>query len=543
MRVRSTLSAYGYGVRLAREMARLVYRPCSLESAKALIRRRLAARNALFLQMVHDTICQNPTSPYYHLMRWAGWTYDDLVDSVRERGLEATLMALRDSGVYLSHEEFEGGKIIQRNGLTLQWGVQSGEVTSTNPQVLPSFDTRTGGTRSGGSRVPASFTYLAAQRVPTWCVTLAALGSASGPVIVWMPREAGFLWWVALAHMHRPPLRWFSMTDLSAVRVPRWHQTMYRLGQVIGMSRGLRIPYLEYVPLSEASVVLDAVWAIRARHGCCTVVTSPSAATRLAGLASQRNADLERVAFLVGGEPLTPGKHGEIIRTGARVGVRYNITEAGAIGGACSYPTEVDDVHFLADSFALITSERALPNGRFVGGFMITALLPVSPVLVLNVDSDDFGQITVRRCGCVWDELGLHTHLSGIRSFSKLTGEGMTVLGTECVRIIEEVLPREFGGRSLDYQLLEVEDEHYLTRLCLVVSPSVGPIDEEKLLTRFQEELRRPWIQGAAMPTMWRQAGTIKVVRREPVATPSGKLLPFHTMALAPRQQGALGRS
>ncbi len=518
---------------MAHEMARLIYQPCTFEGAKTLIRTRFAVRNELFLRMVRETIWQNSTSPYYHLLRWAGWTYDALVDSIRGRGLEATLEALRDSGVYLSHEEFKGGKTIRRDGLTLKWG----EVTGKNPNVLASFDTRTGGTRSGGSRVPASFTYLATQRVPTWCVTLEALGSRSGPVIVWMPREAGFLWWLALAHMHRPPVRWFSMTDLSAVRVPRLHQMMYRLGQVIGITRGLRIPYLEYVPLSDADVVLDAVLAVRARHGSCAIVTSPSAATRLAGLVSQRGTDLERVAFLVGGEPLTYGKHAEIVHTGARVGVRYNITEAGAIGGACAHPTEIDDVHLLADSFALIPTKRELPDGKLVDAFMITALLPVSPAILLNVDSDDFGRIAVRRCGCIWDELGLHTHLSGIRSFSKLTGEGVTVLGTECVRILEEVLPREFGGRSVDYQLLEVEDDHHLTRLNLVVSPSVGPVDEEKLLARFQQELRQPWSRGEVMPSVWRQAETIKLVRREPVATASGKLLPFHTLAFAPRQE------
>ncbi len=551
MRLTSMLSSFGRPIRTACEIARLVHQPCSLESAKTLIRTRLAERNELFLRMVREAIWQNPTSPYYHLLRWAGWTYDALVESIRGRGLEATLEALRDSGVYLSHEELKGGKTIRRDGLTLKWG----DVTGTNPKVLPSFDTRTGGTRSGGSRVPASFAYLAAQRAPTWCVTLEALESRSGPVIIWMPREAGFLWWLALAHMHRPPLRWLSMTDLSTVRVPQLHQMMYRLGQVIGMARGLRIPYLEYVPLSDVGVVLNALLVVRARHGRCAVVTSPSAATRLAGLAGQRGTDLERVTFLVGGEPLTHGKHAEIARTGARVGVRYNITEAGAIGGACANPTEVDDVHLLADSFALIPSKRALPDGRLVEAFMITALLPVSPVVLLNADTDDFGQIAVRRCGCIWDELGLHTHLSGIRSFSKLTGEGVTVLGTECVRVLEEVLPREFGGRSIDYQLLEVEDGHHLTRLYLVVSPSVGPINEEKLLVRFQQELRQellsryqqepppPLVHGDGMPpSVWREAGTISVMRREPVATASGKQLPFHTLGFAPQQESPLGR-
>jgi hypothetical protein len=242
-------------------------------------------------------------------------------------------------------------------------------------------------------------------------------------------------------------------------------------------------------------------------------------------MAGSRGVDLERVAFLVGGEPLTPGKHAEIARSGARVGARYNLTEAGAVGGTCSHPIDPDDVHLLTDTFALVPHKRTLPDGSVVSAFVLTALLPSSPGLSLNVETDDFGQIAIRRCGCLWDEVGMHTHLSNIRSFSKLTGEGVTVLGTDCVRVIEEVLPREFGGHSTDYQLLEVEDADHLTRLHLVVRPTVGPVDEERLLQRFVDAA------GLRRMDRWQQARTIRVVRQEPVPTAAGKLLPFHTLA------------
>ncbi len=518
---------------MVRGLSGIMRQPCTVESAKALLRARLAERDQLFLRVVREAIWGNPRSPYHHLLVWAGWTYDALVDSVQKQGLEATLESLRDSGVYLSHAEFKERKPIQRDGLLLDWT----SVTTENPGVMPSFEVRTGGTRSQGSRVPATFRYLADQRAPTWCLTVEAVGGGAWPAIIWMPRSAGYLWWLTLMHMHRPALRWFSMSDLEYVREPRLILLMYRVAQLIGLAHGLRIPYLEYRPLSEVAAVYDAVLRTRTQYGGCTVITSPSGATRLAGLAATRGADLQHVAFVVGGEPLTPGKHAEITRARARVGVRYNITELGAVGGACEHPEAVDDVHFLADSFSLIPSRHALVDGGFAEAFMITTLLPTSPMILLNLDTDDFGQITTRRCGCLWDELGLHTHLSNIRSFSKLTGEGVTVLGTECVKILEEILPREFGGRSTDYQLLEVEDDGRLTRLHLVVSPSVGPIDEGRLLTRFQQELRDPGPRGSPVPPMWRQADTIKVVRREPVATASGKLLPFHTLAFTKRRE------
>jgi len=310
---------------------------------------------------------------------------------------------------------------------------------------------------------------------------------------------------------------------------------MFRVTQALGAVRGLRIPYPEHAALSHVDKVLDAVLLARTRARGCVVVTSPSAAVRLAGLADHLGRDLQDVAFLVGGEPLTPGKHAEIIRSGARVGVRYNLTEAGAVGAGCAHPDAVDDVHFLADSFGLIRSRRQLPDGTPADGFMITTLLPSSPEILLNVESDDFGQITERRCGCPWDALGMHMHLSGIRSFSKLTGEGLTMLGTDFVRIIEEQLPQEFGGRSINYQLLEMEDAEHLTRVYLVVSPAVGPIDEERLLARFWALMEAS--SGEKVRTMdrWLQAGTIKVVRRDPTPTAWGKLLPFHTLASSPQ--------
>jgi hypothetical protein len=65
----------------------------------------------------------------------------------------------------------------------------------------------------------------------------------------------------------------------------------------------------------------------------------------------------------------------------------------------------------------------------------------------------------------------------------------------------------------------------------------VGPIDEQRLLARFQQELRQPVRGGSFVPQVWGQAGTIKVVRRDPIQTASGKLLSFHTLALAQRRE------
>ena len=121
--------------------------------------------------------------------------------------------------------------------------------------------------------------------------------------------------------------------------------------------------------------------------------------------------------------------------------------------------------------------------------------------------------------------MGLTHHLARIRSFEKLTGEGMTFVRSGLFDILEDVLPARFGGTSADYQALEEETELGIFRLRLLVSPAVGPVDEEAVRQTFLGELG----EGAAA-TIWRHAGTVEVQRRRPVATPAGKILPFQLL-------------
>ena len=521
--------------RILNSLTRLLWRPITLAESRELLRRRLGTRERRFLDLARRLIYGYPRSPYRFLLRHAGWEFEDLRVLVQQRGLEGALLGLRDAGVYLSYEEFKGRADVLRGGRTFRFT----EKDFDNPVRSAGTEIRSSATRSGGSRVSVAFDYVAVQRAPAWHVTLEALGAVTGPVIIWMPavtHGGGLMWWLALLHMGRPALRWFSITD-PAVDSAR-HQIMFRTARMMGRLKAVSVVLPEHAPLSEAGTVLDAVLLARARYGTCAVVSSPSAATRLASVAQTHDIDLAGVTFLVGGEPLTSGKAGDIRRTGAVVGSMYVLSEVGAVGGACGDPQAPDDVHFMSDSFGLILHRRPLPYGGEVDALMLTCLLDTAPKIMLNVESDDFGELRNRRCGCVFDELGLHQHLSGVRSFSKLTGEGVTVLGTDCVRILEEVLPREFGGSSVHYQLLETEDEDHLTRLLLVISPQVGSVDEERIRARFIEELQRMGPRGV-LPPLWLQADTIRVVRMEPVATAGGKVLPFHTQAHAPLQDNA----
>src|SRR5581483_7837205 len=141
---------------------------------------------------------------------------------------------------------------------------------------------------------------------------------------------------------------------------------------------------------------------------------------------------------------------------------------------------------------------------------------------------DDYGVLERRGCGCALETLGFAVHVREVRSFSKLTGEGVTLVGSEMLRVLEEVLPARFGGSPLDYQLAEEEDERGFTRLSLVVSPRLGPLDEAAAVALVLEAIGQGSLAGELARSLWTQAGTLRVARREPTTTGRGKSLPLH---------------
>jgi len=528
MRGTSSLLAYP---RTFLNLRHLVGRPISLERAKAVIRQRMDSREERFLRYVNRFIYGYPRSPYSQLLRHAGCEFGDLRTMVQTRGLDSTLETLRNEGVYLSFEEFKGRREVVRGQQTFHFA----EEDFNNPFQGLDMQIQTGGTRSAGTRVNIALDFVEDQRAPSYHVMLEAIGAADVPLFIWFsgfPSGAGISAWLALAHMGRPPLRWFSMADPTGPTVARRHRLLLKTTRLLARRRGVDLPMPEFAPVSATAVVLDALLSARLRHGSCALITSPSAAVRIAALARKWSESLAKISFLVGSEPLTVGKAQEIRGMGARLGTMYVFSEGGAVGVACGDPREADDMHFMADCYAMILNRRPMVGVGELDAYMFTSLLTSAPKVMLNVESDDFGEFAIRRCGCVFDELGFHHHFSSVRSFTKLTGEGATVLGTDCIRILEEVLPQEFGGRSIDYQLLEAEDEDHLTRLFLVIHPDVGPVNERDVLRRFTHELRRTEPRNV-LSALWLQADTIRVVRREPVPTARGKLLPFHTQAIS----------
>src|SRR5262245_38100318 len=96
-----------YG-RFAVGLRRFLRDTVTLDQAKARIRARLAQRDDQFLRVVERGIYGFPSSPYRSMLALARCELGDIRRMVHDRGLEATLHALREAGVYVSFEEFKG---------------------------------------------------------------------------------------------------------------------------------------------------------------------------------------------------------------------------------------------------------------------------------------------------------------------------------------------------------------------------------------------------------------------------------------------------
>jgi phenylacetate-coenzyme A ligase PaaK-like adenylate-forming protein len=240
--------------------------------------------------------------------------------------------------------------------------------------------------------------------------------------------------------------------------------------------------------------------------------------------------DISGTVFRVGGEPYTSAKAEAIERSGSRAISYYGAVETGSIGMGCGEPSQLDDVHLLTDKLGIIQRERSVADGAArVGALVFTTLLPTAPRLLLNVESDDYGVLEERECGCLFGRLGFTRHLHGIHSYDKLTSGGMTFVGSDLVALLDEAMPARFGGAPADYQLVE-EEEQGIPRISIVVSPRVGEVDEIEVIDMVLAALAAGPAYKRMMASVWQGGNTLKVVRRNPHATATAKILPLHVL-------------
>jgi hypothetical protein len=531
----SDLRAYA---RFAGGLRSFLARTISLDEARRSIAERLAGREAAFLRLVERGVYGNPRSPYLPLLRLAGCEPGDIQAMVRSRGLDGTLAALREGGVYVTFEEFKGRRPIVRSGRTIPVAPQDFD----NPYLSHYYQARSGGSTGAGTRVLIDLDHLAAQ-TPHLMLTHAAHGIVDTPTAIWygvLPDHTGV--GIVLRHLRFGGTldRWFTPTRPDDPRFAWRNRLATRAFVAMGRRCGAAIPWPEFLPLERAGVV--ARWAARILRagGRCAIRGTISTCVRIAIAAREEGIDLTGATFMGGSEPPTPAKVAALAASGAGWVPTYFFAEVGAVGMGCARPLDGNDLHLLHDALALIQYPRRVPGTEVtLGAFCFTTLLPTSPKLMLNVESDDYGIVESRRCGCPLEASGLTEHVREIRSFTKLTGEGVTLVGTDMVRILEEVLPARFGGGPLDYQLLQDEDDSGLTRLSLLVSPRVALADEGAVIDVVLDALGRRDVAGGLTQRIWRQAGILSVKRMEPIWTQRGKLMSIHVNRAGARPGGA----
>lgn len=494
----------------------------SEEQARNEIERRLANREQALGEIIDKYIYGYPRSPYLPLLKAAGWRKGAVLALLEKEGVEETLRQLAESGVYVTLGEFKGTRMATRGGQSFEFI----EADFDNPHLAHHLEVQSGGTRSAGTRVPIRLDFTAALAADT-AILFDEYSLWENTQAIWLP--LGGAAGVALliySKLGRVPLKWFSQLTGSELNARyRW---VTRFMSLWGRLAGTNIPTPEFAPLSSAPQIARWMAEMVKRGQPACVTTYASSAVRAGSAAVDQGLDLTGSTFITIGEPLTQVKRRTIERSGAKVIVRYAMTEAGIIGYGCANPSGPDDLHLLRGNLAAIQQDARVGDGDVkVDAFLFTSLLPSAPKILLNVQSGDYGTMTQRECGCLFGRLGYGTHVSNVRSFEKLTGEGVTFAKTSLIRVLEEVLPSRFGGQPTDYQVVEEEMEGGLPRLYLSVSPAVGEINEGLLKQTFLDHIGGG-LQARKDSTLWKQAEILKIRRANPASTKMGKVQPFH---------------
>lgn len=499
----------------------------TLPQARDIIQQRLGERESHFLRIVERGIYGHPASPYLPLLRSARCAMADIRRMVHARGIEDTLRSLHAAGIRISFEQFKGREPLRCNGI--EFVVRARDFN--NPYLTRHYQSESGGTTGAGTRVEHDLDHLAAQ-APHVMLARHVHGVLDVPTALWrgiLPDGSGINNVLRAARHGCVPQKWFSPVVALRRSIKYRVATYYTV--IMGRALGVPLPWPEIVPIDRGIVV--ARWAAEAlkTSGACLVLAPVSRALRVCLAAKENGLDLAGATFMVAGEPPTPAKVEGIRSSGARHFPTYGLAESGRMGMGCGAPSECNDLHLLTDAFAVIQHPYEVPGSDVtVPAFAVTSLLPTAPKLMLNVEIDDYGIIEQRACGCPLEECGLHTHVRGIRSYRKLTGEGVTLVGSEMVEILEKVLPARFGGSPLDYQLLEEEDEIGFTRLNLLIHPRLDLPGEAAVIGAIMDALGKGSAGADSARAIWRQAGTLRVKRMEPIWTARGKFMPIHVV-------------
>ncbi|MEQ1758423.1 MAG: hypothetical protein ABL986_08910 [Vicinamibacterales bacterium] len=499
-------------------------RPLGPDDCRHRIVSHLRDRDAATLRLFQHVYAEEG-GPYRRLLRHAGIAYEDVVELVGREGVEGALGQLHTSGVHLTLDEFKGRRPIRRGSLEIPTDAHDFD----NRALAPHFVTRTGGSRSAGRELLVDVELLAHEA----CYeshTLAQFGLTERPRAIWRPvppGTAGIKGMLRYAKAGYPMARWFSQSPPWSR--DEWRHSLFTAATMLtSRAAGRPLAWPEYVPIAQAGTV--ASWLVGAKSGGVPglLETNVASAVRVCRAADAQGLDISGSFFRVGGEPYTAARAGVIEAAGCRAASHYSMSEVGRIANPCADPAAPDDAHVATDKVAVLARD-VKPSGADVSvpGLFLTTVHPSTPKIMINVELGDYATLSTRPCRCIWHQLGLTLRLQNIRSYEKLTAEGMHFVGADLLTLVEETLPAAFGGSPTDYQIVE-SDEAGVPAVTVIVSPGVGACDESRLKETVVAQLGAGGASARMMASRWREAGTLRVVRREPYTTAAGKVLALH---------------
>jgi hypothetical protein len=513
--------------RYARRLRSWLREPLDLTAAREIVRTGLERREAELLVTLRDGIYAHPGSPYLALLNHAGVELGDVEAAVRTDGVEGALAQLYDAGVRISLDELKGRVPIIRPGLELAVSWRDFE----NPLSRPDLRLLVGGSRT--PQRPASVDLrLYGRDAAHLRLFQDAAGLYGRPIAAWrpsLPAGPGMNHMLQHAKLGQPTERWFAQLPPYPPRAPLRSSGQLAITLAVARMARARIPAPHHVPLPRAAEVARWLGGHVASGNRPYLNTTASGAVRVCEAARDEGLEIAGTVFRVGGEPYTPARARVLDEAGC-VGFPFlQANETGRIGVTCAARSAPDQVHLLLDKLAVLRRDVEARTRRVEGSLVLTTLWARAPKLLLNVESDDTAAVEHGPCGCPLGELGLTTRLHTIRSWEKLTSEGMTFTAELTLRVIEEVLPERFGGGPTDYQLVE-DRTGAISEVRLLVSPRVGTLDADAVREAALSGLAAGGVGPRLMADSWRDAGLPRVERREPYTTGRPKILPLHVI-------------
>ncbi len=517
-RARDTAEDAAMLARLGRDLPGYLRTPLTVERARQLVRSGLEHRERRFLNMADRAVYANRRSPYRRLLAHAGCERGDLHALVAREGIEGALRKLADQGVYVSVEEFKGRQPAVRGSARFTFASRDFD----SPIAPGHYLVLSGGSRGRPTRLRRSLGSVTDGAV-AFGLTLDAHGIVNPRQVYWLGPSPT----LSLVHYklgHTVAAWYYPVAPLPLVA---------RLGlrYVAALARlaGHRAPALAHCDLDDPGPI--ARWLMRhASPDRPIVVNAPtSSLLRVASAARALGGSLTGVTFQCRSEPLSPARRRQIEESGAGTMTSYASTELPYIAYSCPFGTDADDMHLFHDRYAIIERAHVVSDhGLTVDELLLTSLSPSAGQIAFNMGLGDSARIDQRECPCSLGKLGLRTHLSELRSFEKLSSEGTSFARSNLAQALEQILPARFGGTPLDYQVVEEEAPDGATLLVLRVHPNVGSIDDAAVRAALLETLAQGDTVAAYQARLLERAASIVVRRLAPLATPAGKVLPFH---------------